>query len=79
MRVALEPGDANNGRMVVTIEKPNRGGSEQVGETIYECRWNEDRRPIEEHKFCGRLKNDRPFYKSPTSSTDPDENPKGHT
>jgi hypothetical protein len=62
--VSLEEGRADDGRMTVYLEKlqPGNPGSQeqaQIGETVYELDWGEERRPIEEHAKCGSLNPNR--------------------
>jgi hypothetical protein len=73
--VAMEDGRANDGRLIVTLEKPNPGstGSDentQIGETLYELDWGEERRPLEEHKKMPILKTDRLVYEFPDKAYD---------
>lgn len=73
-QVTLEETGGGSGRMVVVITKPQPGtptGSDdtQLAEPIYESDYCEERRPIEEHKKCGKLKDDRPYYEYPAMAT----------
>ena len=68
--VSLEDLGGGAGRMTVTIEAPRPGtpageSDEQLAEPIYESDYAEERRPTEEHKKCGKLKADRPYYEYP--------------
>jgi hypothetical protein len=77
--VNLIPGESANGRMEVVLEKLLTGADSgasfaAVGDPVFERDWGEERRPLEEHKKCGKLKADRPYYESPGSATS-DSNP----
>jgi hypothetical protein len=76
--VQLQEGNGGSGRMVVVAGRPtpNSGlpGTGQLGDTIYELDWYEERRPIEEHPRCGDLKSDRPFYEFPAMEWTSDTN-----
>lgn len=77
--VNLVEGESSNGRMEVVLEKLLVGADSgasylQIGETVFERDWGEERRPVEEHKKCGKLKADRPYYEFPGSETS-DKNP----
>lgn len=68
--VSLEDTGGGSGKMVVTIEKKQPGNPEgsqptQIGETVYELDWSEERRPIFEHPKCPKLKPDRLNYEYP--------------
>lgn len=69
--VVIERGKSLEGTMDVTITLPRRdndntGDDSEIGDPVYELDWSEERRPIEEHKKCGQLKADRPYYKYPS-------------
>jgi hypothetical protein len=72
--VQLLEGNGGSGRMIVVAARPtpNSGlpGTGQLGDTIYELDWYEERRPIEEHPKCGDLKADRPAYVFPQYGAD---------
>lgn len=74
--VSIEEGQGGSGRMIVTATKrtpgPPSGSSSyaQIGETLYELEWYEERRPIEEHPKCGYLKSDRPRYLYPDQGSE---------
>lgn len=73
--VSIEELGGGAGRMVVTLELPAPGstGSEQntqIGETVYECDWSEERRPVEEHSKMPQLKTDRSVYEFPDKAYD---------
>lgn len=78
--VLLEEGRSTDGRMVVTLEKPSPGATgstanQQIGETVYELDWGEERRALEEHKSCPVLKSDRLVYEFPDRAYDATTNP----
>jgi hypothetical protein len=69
--VVIERGKSLEGSMEVTLALPrpdtqSNGQDTQIGDPIYELDWGEERRSTEEHKKCGRLKPDRPYYKYPS-------------
>ena len=71
--VVIERGKSLEGSMDVTItlprrDKDNTGDDAQIGDPLYELDWSEERRPIEEHRKCGRLKANRPYYKYPSKA-----------
>lgn len=74
--VNIEEGQGGSGRMIVTATKrtpgPPSGSSSyaQIGETLYELDWYEERRPIEEHPKCGFLKTDRLRYLNPEQGSE---------
>lgn len=67
--VSLEETGGGSGRMVVTIEKPSPAPSgpsaAELADPIYESDYQEEQRPLEENKKCGKLKPDRPYYEYP--------------
>lgn len=72
--VSLEDTGGGSGRMMVTIERPQPDNSaaaspDALADPIYESDYAEERRPLEEHKKCGELKADRPYYKYPDRKT----------
>lgn len=73
--VTLEEGRSVEGKMTVIAELalPGNTGSTddaQLGETVYELDWSEERRPIEEHQNCPKLKDDRLVYEKPDLAYD---------
>ena len=77
--VVITEGASINGRMEVTLERPQPGTPqgadvEQLAEPVYELDWQEENLPIEQHKKCGSLKSDRPWYKYPATGAGSDGN-----
>ncbi len=74
-KVSMEDGRANDGRLIVTLERPAPGSTgsnenAQIGESIYELDWGEERRPLEEHEKAPHLAPDRPEYEFPDKAWD---------
>jgi len=73
--VSLEETGGGSGRMLVTIEQllpgTDSGDDSPIAEPIYESDYAEERRPIEEHKRCGYLEPNRPFYEYPDRKKSP--------
>lgn len=72
--VTIEEGRSTEGRMTVTIEKPQPGNNPSndntpLSDPVYESDYAEERRPTETHKKCGYLKADRPYYEYPDRKT----------
>ncbi len=63
-RITLEPGQANDGKMVIYFGGPANleGGADPA---VYERDFGTESRPIEQHPKAPKLKPDRPYYEAP--------------